>query len=207
MIRFPIHPHQQGRKTKMTTPSAASTGSATGSRAGTWQIDPAHSGVEFAVTHLMISKVRGRFSDISGTVVTDGTPEGSRIQVEIGAASIDTRDSTRDNHLRSADFFDVEKFPKIRFVSTSITSRGADEFTVTGDLTIRDVTRSVDMDVTSEGTGRDPWGNDRAGFSATLRIDRRDFGLTWNQALETGGVMVSNEVRLTVDVELTRKVD
>ena len=191
----------------MTTSSAATAETATASRAGTWQIDPAHSGVDFSVTHLMISKVRGRFSDISGTVETDGTPEGSRIEVEIGAASIDTHESARDNHLRSADFFDVEKFPKIRFVSTSIKSRGADEFRVTGDLTIRNVTRPVDMDVTSEGAGRDPWGNDRAGFSATLRIDRRDFGLTWNQALETGGVVVSNDVRLTVDVELTHKAE
>ena len=191
----------------MTTPSVANAGTATANKAGTWQIDPAHTSVEFAVTPLMISKVRGRFSDISGTVVTDGTPEGSRIEVEIGAASIDTHEPTRDNHLRSADFFDVEKFPKIRFVSTSIKSRGADEFRVTGDLTIRDVTRPVDMDVTSEGAGRDPWGNDRAGFSATLKIDRRDFGLTYNQVLETGGVVVSNDVRLTVDVELTHKAE
>ncbi|HEY5087858.1 MAG TPA: YceI family protein [Gemmatimonadaceae bacterium] len=187
------------------TTDATSAGNATSSHAGTWQIDPAHSGVEFAVTHLMISKVRGRFSDISGSVVTDGKPEGSRIEVEIGAASIDTHNNGRDTHLRSADFFDVEKYPKIRFASTAIKSDGDAEFRVTGDLTIRDVTKAVEMKVTAEGTGRDPWGSDRAGFSATLRIDRRDFGLTWNQALETGGVMVSNEVKLTVDVELTHK--
>ncbi len=175
----------------------------TSSRAGTWNVDPAHSGVEFTVTHLMISKVRGRFSDISGSVVTDGTPEGSRVEVEIGTASISTHDNGRDTHLRSADFFDVEQYPKIRFVSTSVKSKSDDEFRVTGDLTIKGVTKSVDMDVTSEGSGRDPWGIDRAGFSGTLKIDRRDFGLTWNQALETGGVMVSNEVKLTIDVELT----
>jgi polyisoprenoid-binding protein YceI len=178
-------------------------GSSSASLAGTWTIDPAHSGVEFVVTHLMISKVRGRFSDISGSVVTDGTPEGSRIEAEIGTASITTNDAGRDTHLRSGDFFDVEKFPKIRFVSTAVKSTSSDEFVVTGDLTIRGVTRPVEMKVTSEGSTRDPWGNDRAGFSGSLRIDRRDFGLTWNQALEAGGVMVSNEVKLTIDVELT----
>jgi len=151
----------------------------------------------------MISKVRGRFSDISGSVTTDGTPEGSRIEAEIGTASITTNDAGRDTHLRSGDFFDVEKYPKIRFVSTGVKSTGSDEFVVTGDLTIRGVTRPVDMKVTSEGLTRDPWGNDRAGFSGTLKIDRREFGLTWNQALEAGGVMVSNEVKLTIDVELT----
>jgi len=178
-------------------------GSTVASLAGSWKIDPAHSGVEFVVTHLMISKVRGRFSDISGSVTTDGTPEGSRIEAEIGTASITTNDAGRDTHLRSGDFFDVEKYPKIRFVSTGVKSTGSDEFVVTGDLTIRGVTRPVDMNVTSEGLTRDPWGNDRAGFSGTLKIDRREFGLTWNQALEAGGVMVSNEVKLTIDVELT----
>ena len=183
------------------------TGATAQSQAGTWQIDVAHSAVEFSVTHLMMSKVRGRFTDIAGTVQTDGTPEGSRIDVEIGAASISTHDDARDAHLRSADFFDVQTFPKIRFLSTAIKSKGDSDFRVTGNLTIRDVTRPVEMDVTREGSGRDPWGSDRAGFSATLRIDRRDFGLTWNQALEAGGVLVSNDVRLTVDVELTHKAE
>ncbi len=192
----------------MAATSGSSAGTAASNQAaGTWQIDAAHSGVEFAVTHLMISKVRGRFSDISGTVVTDGTPEGSRIKVEIGAASINTHDDGRDTHLRSADFFDVEKYPKILFVSTAIKPKGDGEFRITGDVTIRGVTRPVEMDVTREGTGRDPWGSDRAGFSATLRVDRRDFGLTWNQVLEAGGVMVSNDVKLTVDVELTHKAE
>jgi polyisoprenoid-binding protein YceI len=189
----------------MTSPSGTSAGIGALDKAGTWQIDPAHSGIDFMVTHLMISRVRGRFSDISGTVVTDGTPEGSRVEVEIGSASIDTHDAGRDTHLRSGDFFDVEKYPKIRFVSSSVKPKGEDEFRVMGDLTIRDVTRPVEVDVTREGSGRDPWGNDRVGFSGTLRIDRRDFGLTWNQALEAGGVVVSNDVKLTLDVELTRK--
>ena len=181
------------------------TQAANASLAGTWQIDPVHSGVEFVVTHLMISKVRGRFSSLSGTVVTDGTPEGSRIDVEIATASISTHDAGRDTHLRSADFFDVEKYPSIFFVSTQIKSLDAERFRVTGDLTIRDVTRSIQMEVTREGSGRDPWGSDRAGFSAALKVDRRDFGLTWNQALEAGGVVVSNEVKLTIDVEITHK--
>ena len=183
----------------------AATHPANASLAGTWQIDPVHSGVEFVVTHLMISKVRGRFSKLSGTVVTDGTPENSKIDVEIATASISTHDDGRDTHLRSADFFDVEKYPSIFFVSTEIKSLDAERFRVTGDLTIRDVTRSIQMDVTREGSGRDPWGNDRAGFSAALKVDRREFGLTWNQALEAGGVVVSNEVKLTIDVEITHK--
>lgn len=189
----------------MTATSGSNAGTATSSQAGTWQIDAAHSSVDFVVTHLMISKVRGRFSAISGTVVSDGTPGGSKIEVEIGASSISTHDDARDAHLRSPDFFDVEKYPTIRFVSTGIQPRGGDEFRITGDVTIRDITRPVEMEVAREGAGRDPWGNDRAGFSATLRIDRRDFGLTWNQVLEAGGVMVSNDVKLTVDVELTHK--
>jgi polyisoprenoid-binding protein YceI len=186
-----------------TADSVAGTGN---SSAGTWKIDPSHSGVTFTVTHLMISKVRGNFGEVSGTVETDGTPEGSRIDAEIGVGSIDTRDAGRDTHLRSADFFDVAKYPKIHFVSTSVKAKDDSEFRVFGNLTIRDVTRPVEMDVTREGSGRDPWGNNRAGFSATLKIDRRDFGLTWNQALETGGVMVSNEVKLSIDVELTHAV-
>jgi polyisoprenoid-binding protein YceI len=191
----------------MSATTESSTATAGTAKAGTWQIDQAHSSVDFVVTHLMISKVRGRFSDIAGTVVTDGTPDGSKIDVEIGTASISTHDAGRDTHLRSADFFDVEKYPKIHFVSKSVKSKSAGDFRVTGDLTIHGVTKSIDLEVTSEGLTRDPWGNDRAGFSAKFSVDRRDFGLTWNQALETGGVMVSNEVKLTVDVELTHKAE
>lgn len=175
------------------------------SQAGTWQIDATHSNVEFAVTHLMISRVKGRFGDISGTVVTDGTPEGSHVDVVIATASVSTHDAGRDVHLRSPDFFDVDKFPHIHFVSTSVKPKGDNEYRVMGNLTIRDVTRPVELEVTREGSGRDPWGSDRVGFSATARIDRRDFGLTWNQALEAGGVLVSNDVRLSIDVELTHK--
>lgn len=170
----------------------------------TWNIDPAHTTVEFAAKHMMITTVRGRFADVSGTIVTDGTPEGSEVRVRLGAASIDTRQEQRDAHLRTADFLDVETYPEITFVSRSITSTGNDTFRLEGDLTIRGTTRPVTLDVTSEGTGRDPWGGERAGFSATGKIDRRDFGLVWNQALETGGVLVSNDIRITVDAQLTR---
>ncbi len=187
------------------TATATDSLSAAPGLAGTWQIDPVHSSVEFAVTHLMISKVKGRFSDVSGSVATNGKPDGSRIEVQIGTASIDTRDASRDTHLRSADFFDVEKFPSITFVSDAVTGASADSFRVTGDLTMHGVTKKVEMDVTGEGTGRDPWGGFRAGFSAALTVDRRDFGLTWNQALETGGVIVSNTVKIVLDIELTQQ--
>lgn len=187
--------------------SVAADNATANKQAGTWTIDPVHSDVEFAVTHLMISRVKGRFDDVAGTVVTDGTPEGSTISVEIGTASISTHDDARDAHLRSPDFFDVEKFPKMRFVSKSIKPKGSGEYRVLGDLTIRDVTRPVEMDVVEEGSGRDPWGNDRIGFSGSLKLDRRDFGLTWNQALEAGGVLVSNEVKLSLDVQLTHKAE
>lgn len=170
----------------------------------TWQIDPAHSNVEFAVKHLMISTVRGRFADVTGTVTTNGTPEGSHIEVRIAAGSIDTRQAQRDQHLVSADFLDVANFPEITFVSTKITPKGDDEFSIVGDLTIRGVTRPVTLEATSEGRGMDPWGGERAGFSATGKFDRRDFGLTYNQALEAGGVVVGNDLKLTIDVELTR---
>lgn len=180
-------------------------GSAAAHLAGTWEIDATHSNVEFAVTHLMISRVRGRFGEISGTVTTDGTPEGSHVDVSIPTASVSTHDDARDAHLRSADFFDAEKFPQMHFESTSIKPRGDDEYRVAGNLTIRDVTRPVELEVTREGSGKDPWGSERAGFSITTRIDRRDFGLNWNQVLEAGGVLVSNEVKVTIDVELTHK--
>ncbi|MDQ6738617.1 MAG: YceI family protein [Gemmatimonadota bacterium] len=189
----------------MSAPAEVLTPSSPRPLTGSWQIDPVHSGVEFAVTHLMISKVRGRFSDITGTVVSDGTPEGSRVEVQIGAASIDTHEAARDTHLRSADFFDVEKYPQLTFVSTGIRSKSPDEFHVTGDLRMHGVTKAIEFDVTSEGTGGDPWGGTRAGFSSTFTLDRRDFGLTWNQAIEAGGVLVSNAIKVNLDIQLTQK--
>jgi polyisoprenoid-binding protein YceI len=172
--------------------------------AGSWRIDAAHSHVEFAVRHLMISTVKGRFGDVSGTVQVDPTDVArSVVDVSISVASIDTREAQRDAHLRSADFFDVDRFPTMRFRSTRI-SGDADELKVTGDLTIRDVTREVTLAVTPEGQGRDPWGGERAGFSAKARINRNDFGLTWNQVLEAGGVVVGDEIKISLDLELVK---
>lgn len=171
----------------------------------TWAIDPAHTDVGFAVKHLMISTVRGRFGSVRGTIQLDETDlAGSSVDVEIDAASIDTRQEQRDAHLRSADFFDVEKFPLITFRSRAVESLGDGRFKVTGDLTIHGVTREVVLDAVDEGRGVDPWGNQKAAFSAETKIDRRDFGLGWNQALETGGVLVANEIRITLDVQAVR---
>jgi polyisoprenoid-binding protein YceI len=167
---------------------------------GTHVIDATHSNVEFAVKHLMISTVKGRFGDVTGTVSIPASGEPT-IDVTINAASIDTRVEARDNHLRSADFFDVEKYPTLRFVSTK-TQRTDDGYTVTGNLTIKDVTRPVTLTVTEEGAGIDPWGNAKTAFSATGKINRSDWGLNWNAALETGGVLVSEEVKLSFDVQL-----
>jgi polyisoprenoid-binding protein YceI len=170
----------------------------------TWQIDPAHTQVEFAVKHMMITTVKGRFSDVTGEIRLDETNiANSRIDIEVNVASIDTREAQRDTHLRSGDFFDVEKFPKMTFRSTKIDG-ALDEFTLTGDLTIHGVTRPVTFDVTHEGRGKDPWGGERIGFSATGKIKRGDFGLTWNAALETGGFLVGDDVKISLDVEAVK---
>jgi polyisoprenoid-binding protein YceI len=172
----------------------------------TWTIDPAHTTVEFSVKHLMISTVRGHFGAVTGTVVLDEqNPLASTVTAEIDVTSIDTRQEQRDAHLRSADFFDVEQFPSIRFQSTRI-ERDGDHFDVHGQLTIRDVTREVVLHTSDEGRGGDPWGGQRAAFSATTRIDRRDYGLTWNQALETGGVVVGNEIKISLEVQAVKAV-
>jgi polyisoprenoid-binding protein YceI len=170
-----------------------------------WAIDATHSNVEFSVRHLMIATVKGRFADVKGTVVTDeADPTQTEIAVTIDAASIDTRMPQRDEHLRSADFFDVATFPTLTFTSRKV-ERAGDELKVVGDLTIRGITRQVVLDVTSHGRQVDPWGGQRAGFEATGRIKRSDFGLTWNQALETGGVVVGDDVKLSIDVELVKQ--
>ena len=171
----------------------------------TWNIDPTHSAVEFAVRHLMISTVRGRFSDVSGFVELDEHDATlSKVDVTIQAASIDTRQEQRDAHLRSADFFHAEQFPTLHFVGKQIRGDVNGEFTVVGDLTIRGVTREVTLDVTSEGRVNDPWGNLRAGFTAKGKISRSEYGLTWNQVLEAGGVAVGDEIKISIDVELVR---
>ncbi len=170
-----------------------------------WQIDPAHSTVQFSARHMMVSKVRGRFEQFSGTVDADeANVENSRVDVQIAAASINTGDAQRDGHLRSPDFLNVDAFPYITFVSTDIRHKGAENGSIAGNLTIRDVTRPVLLKVEYAGQGRNPWGATVAGFSATTRINRKDYGLEWNVALETGGFLVGDEITIEIEVELTR---
>ena len=189
----------------MTSIASTTAAESTHSAGTTWQIDPAHTHVEFSVKHLMIARVKGRFAGVSGTVELAPGLTGSTVDVAIDAASIDTRDAKRDAHLRSADFFDVERFPELTFRSRRVVPTGMGEFSIVGDLTIRGVTREVTLAVADEGRNTDPWGGERAGFSATTEVDRREFGLTWNQALETGGVLVGNEIRIALEVELVKQ--
>lgn len=167
----------------------------------TWSIDPVHSQVDFGVRHMMISTVRGTFGELEGTIHLDEDDlTNSSVEVSIDAASIDTRNEDRDNHLRSGDFLNVEEHPTLRFKSRSVEPAG-DGFVVQGDLTIRGVTREVTLEAEELGRGTDPWGNPRVGFRADTRINRKDFGLTWNQALETGGVLVGDEVKISLEVQ------
>ncbi len=171
--------------------------------AGTWTLDPAHTSIGFTVRHLMAAKVRGTFKAFEGALEIGETPEDSVVHVTIDAASIDTGIEDRDKHLRSEDFFDVEKYPELSFRSTAI--RATEEgFEVEGDLTIRDVTRPVTLDVEHAGVVTDPWGNEKAIFSAETKIDREDWGLTWNAALEAGGVLVGKEVKIEIEAQATK---
>ena len=167
---------------------------------GTWKIDPGHAEVAFIGRHLMFTKVRGRFTEVSGTVVIADEPGASSVEVTIGMASVTSGSQERDDHLRSADLFDVEAFPTATFRSTAVDWQG-DRAEVTGDLTIRDVTRPVVLSVEFSGAATDPWGGRRAVFSASTEIDREDWGITWNMALETGGILVSKRIRIEIDVE------
>jgi polyisoprenoid-binding protein YceI len=173
-----------------------------------WHIDPAHTNAQFAVRHLMISTVRGRFGAVSGTVTIDpSNPARSTADITIDVNSIDTREPQRDAHLKSADFFDVARWPTMTFRGRRVEGDPKKKFRLIGDLTIKDVTREVVLEAESQGQGPDPWGNYRAGFEAEARLDRRDFGLLWNQVLETGGFVVGDEVKITIDVELIRKAE
>ena len=170
-----------------------------------WNIDSSHSGVHFSVRHLMITNVRGEFTGLKGQVNFDpASPESASLEASVDAASVNTREEKRDGHLRSVDFFDTENHPSISFKSTSVAKKG-DGFTLTGDLTIRGTTKAVTFAVEG-GTSveKDPWGNARIGASASTTIDRREFGLTWNSAIESGGVLVGHDVKLTIDVSLIR---
>lgn len=168
--------------------------------AGTWTIDPGHADVGFVGRHFMIAKVRGRFTDVSGAVRLADDPRDTSVDVVIGMASVESGNPTRDEHLRSAELFDVAAFPQATFTSTRVDWRGT-RGTVYGDLTIHGVTRTVPLAVFYEGSARDPWGGERAVFSARTTINREDFGITWNMALETGGILVSKEITIEIDVE------
>ena len=168
-----------------------------------WNIDGSHSTAEFSVRHLMITNVKGRFGTLSGSVDFDpGKPELASIDATIDATSIDTRDEKRDAHLRSADFFDVEKYPTLTFKSKKVTKTG-DGFTAVGDLTMHGVTKEVTLEVEElSQPNKDPWGNTRMGASAHGKINRKDWGLGWNQALETGGVLVGEQVKLSLEISM-----
>jgi len=175
--------------------------------ASTWSIDPDHSNVGFKVRHLMVSNVKGNFEKFSGTVdLNDKDITKSKVEVAIDTNSINTNVQKRDDHLRSADFFDVAKYPTMTFVSKKVAKAGKDKLKVTGDLTLHGVTRQVVLDVEGPSKeSKDPWGNIRKGATATTKINRKDFGLVWNTALETGGVAVGEEVTITLEIEMIRK--
>jgi polyisoprenoid-binding protein YceI len=172
---------------------------------GSYALDASHSQVGFAVRHLMVSKTRGRFSDFAGTVEIAENPLESSVAVTIQTASIDTRDEQRDGHLRSGDFFDAEAFPTITYQSRSVRQTGEGEYLVEGDLTVKGVTRPVPLELTFEGGATDPWGGVRLGFSAKAELDREAFGLSWNQALETGGVLVGKKVTIEIEAEAVKQ--
>jgi len=175
-----------------------------GLTAGTYTVDPSHSEVGFTTRHAMVTKVRGTFSDVEGTVVLDSDANLISVNAVVQMASIDTRSADRDGHLRSADFFDVETFPTMTFVSRSVTV-GGEGFVVVGDLTIKGVSQEVTLDVEATGVATDPFGNARAGFSSEFEINRKDFGLTWNAALETGGVLVSEKVKIALEISAIKQ--
>ena len=172
----------------------------------TWQIDSAHSGIHFSVRHLVIAKVRGQFSRWTGVLtVPDGDFAKATVDVTIDATSIETGVADRDAHLKSADFFDVTSFPELTFRGRRVEAKESDRFALVGDLTIRGISREVTLDVESAGQTKDPWGNVRAGFAGKTAIERKEFGLTWNQALEAGGVMVGDRVEIEIEVEAVRQ--
>jgi polyisoprenoid-binding protein YceI len=169
--------------------------------ADSYTIDAGHSEVSFQIRHL-VSQVRGRFNDFSGTIALDtGKPESSSVEFKIKAASVDTALADRDKHLRSADFFDVEKHPEITFKSTAIKASGKDTYAVTGNLTIRGVTKQVTLPVSFLGTARDPWGNDKAGFETATTLNRKDYGIVWNAALDAGGFILGDDVKVSINLE------
>jgi polyisoprenoid-binding protein YceI len=184
------------------------TATATQTGQSTWQLDPTHSSVEFSIKHMMMTTVRGRLKSVRATLTADEAhPAGCCVDAELEVASLDTGSPDRDTHLRGPDFFDADRYPTIRFVSRRIEGevrQEGDRFKVIGDLSIRDTTMEIALDCVFEGRGKDPWGGERAGFSGSAEIDRREWGLRWNQAIETGGVLVANRVRLELEVQFVR---
>ncbi len=172
----------------------------------TWKVDASHTSVNFAVRHIMISKVRGRFGAFTGhAVYDDATNAWKSAEATVEVASIDTREEKRDAHLRSADFFDVQKFPSITFKTSGVEARGDDKFLVRGLLTIHGVTKEIALDTEITGTGKDPWGGDRTAFSARGSISRKDFGMVWNQALEAGGIAVGDKVEIEIEAQVVKE--
>lgn len=171
-----------------------------------WSIDPTHSEIGFKVKHMMFTNVSGKFNTVEANIKNeDENFESSKIDFTAEIASIDTNNGDRDNHLKSADFFDVEKFPKLSFVSTEITKVNDNLFIVNGDLTIKDITKNIQLETEYSGLMIDPWGNTKAGLSITGKINRKEFGLTWNVALETGGVLVGEEIKLISEIQLIKQ--
>jgi polyisoprenoid-binding protein YceI len=171
----------------------------------TWQIDPVHSCIHFSIRHFVISKIHGRFTKWGGSIhLDDASPASSTVEVDIDASSIDTNDPNRDNHLKGPEFFNVAEYPKITFKSTSVEPEGPNQFKVTGDMTLRGVTKPVVLEVEHGGNVKDPWGKQRGGFSVKGAINRGDFGVSFNAVLEAGGVALSDKVEFSIDVEATK---
>lgn len=185
--------------------SATATATTTAVPTGTWAVDPSHSRVEFQVKHLGIATVHGNFSDFEGTLVIGDDLASAKASGSVDVASVNTDEAKRDDHLRSPDFFHVEEHPRIEFESTAIRPLEADTFEITGDLTLHGVTREVTLTAEVSGTEQDPWGNQRVGLEVTGRLDRRDFGMTFNQALGSGNVLVSDKVKLALDISAVKQ--
>jgi polyisoprenoid-binding protein YceI len=167
---------------------------------GVWNVDPSHSTIGFVARHLMVSKVRGHFAKFDGTITVGEDPLQSKVEATVEIASVTTNDETRDGHLKSADFFDLEKNPTMTLVSTGVDKKGSD-YVLHTDLTINGITKAVDFDLEFDGVSKDPWGGTRAGFSADAEVNRKDWGLEWNVALETGGVLVGEKVKIQLEIE------
>ncbi|WP_258832428.1 YceI family protein [Peribacillus frigoritolerans] len=171
-----------------------------------WIVDPTHSAIEFSVKHMMIAKVKGSFNKFEASILANPSDlTTAEIDFTVDVASIDTRNTDRDNHLRSADFFDVEKNPTLTFKSTKIVKTDEDEYDVTGNVTLNGVTQEETFSITFEGQGKDPWGNEKAGFSGKGKVKRSDYGLTYNAALETGGVLIGDQITLTIEIEAAKE--